>query len=245
MAVKKVLWETLRRTEFAHFVESDAVVILPVGSMEQHGTHLPINTDTNCCYRIAVAAAQSAEDIPVLVLPPVWCGYSPHHMTLEHGEGSLTLSYQTFANLLSDLAASVYAHGFRKILLLNGHGGNKPLIESIRLKLWEEKRIPSVHGFTYWELPGVQEVMRSISVTDKGLIGHSGEFETSLQLFLQPEFVDAKSAAWTSGVQGDPSVGTSEKGKIVFEASVEALRELLKHYHSGEYDDERNWRKDI
>jgi len=243
--VKNVLWENLKRTEFAPYVAADAVVVVPVGSMEQHGNHLPVNTDTNCCFRIAVAAAERVEDLPVLVLPPVWVGYSPHHMTLEHGEGSITLSYLTFANLLSDIASSVYAHGFRKILLLNGHGGNKPLIESIRLKLWEEKRIPSVHGFTYWELPGVPELMRSISETDKGSIGHSGEFETSMQMFLQPALVDTEAATWTTGVQGNPSVGTHEKGAIVFEAAVEALADLLHRYHAGLYDDESNWRKDI
>jgi len=242
--VKKVLWETLKRTEFPAYIDAGAVVIIPVGSMEQHGNHLPINTDTNSCFTIAKAAAEMA-DVPVLVLPPVWAGYSPHHMTLEHGEGSISLSYQTFANLLTDIAASVYAHGFRRILFLNGHGGNIPHVESIRLKLWEEKGIPSVHGFTYWKLPGVFEAMLAISDTDKGSIGHSGEFETSLQMFLQPELVDSAVAEWTSGVQGDPRSGSRDKGAAVFEAAVNALAALLRRYHDGEYDDERNWRKDI
>jgi creatinine amidohydrolase/Fe(II)-dependent formamide hydrolase-like protein len=166
-------------------------------------------------------------------------------MTLEHSEGSISLSYQTFANLLTDIAASVYAHGFRHILFLNGHGGNIPLVESIRLKLWEEKRIPSVHGFTYWKLPGVPEVMNAMSETDKGSIGHSGEFETSLQLFLQPELVDSAAAQWTSGVQGDPRAASPDKGTALFEAAVTALVGLLRRYYAGEYDDERSWRKDI
>jgi len=245
MQVKKVLWETLKRTEFADYVQANAVVIIPVGAMEQHGNHLPINTDTNCCFNIARAAAEKTDDLPVLVLPPVWAGYSPHHMTMEHGEGSISLSYQTFANLLTDIATSVHAHGFRRILFLNGHGGNIPLVESIRLKLWEEKRIPSVHGFTYWKLPGVSEAMLAISDTDKGSIGHSGEFETSLQMFLQPDLVDSAVAEWTSGVQGDPRAGSRDKGAAVFEAAVDALAILLRSYHNGEYDDERNWRRNI
>lgn len=243
--MKKVLWETLRRTEFPACVEAGAVVVIPVGAMEQHGNHLPINTDTDCCFQIARAAAEAADDFPVLVLPPVWAGYSPHHMKLPHGEGSITLSYHTFAEVLTDIAASVYAHGFRRILFLNGHGGNMPLVESIRLKLVEEKNIPSVHGFTYWLLPGVPEAMRAMSETDKGSIGHSGEFETSLQLFLQPELVDTAAAEWTSGVQGNPAAGTREKGERVFRVVVDALVELLRRYRAGEYDDDRNWRQDI
>ena len=243
--MNKILWETLRRGEFRHYVEADAVVIIPVGAMEQHGNHLPINTDTNCCFSIAKAAAERVSGIPVLVLPPVWVGYSPHHMILDQPQGSITLSYHTFANVLSDIAASIHAHGFRRILFLNGHGGNIPLVQSIRLKLLEEKGISSVHGFTYWELPGVQEEMKAMSETDKGSIGHSGEFETSLQLFLQPELVDAGAAQWTSGVMGNPTTGSYEKGSRLFDIVVTALSDLLIRYHAGEYEDERNWRQDI
>lgn len=243
--MKKVLWETLRRTEFQQYVEADAVVIIPVGAMEQHGNHLPINTDTNCCFNIARAAAERVQDIPVLVLPPVWVGYSPHHMILEQPAGSLTLGYHTFANVLTDIASCVHAHGFRRILFLNGHGGNMPLVASVRLKLLEEKGISSVHGFTYWELPGVPEAMAAMSETDKGSIGHSGEFETSLQLFLQPELVDTAAAQWTSGVMGNPKSGSREKGGRLFETVVDALAALIKRYHAGEYEDERNWRQDI
>jgi len=243
--MKKVLWETLRRTEFAAYVDANAVVVIPVGSMEQHGRHLPVNTDTNCCFAIAKAAAEKLDDVPVLVLPPVWVGYSPHHMTLEHPEGSITLSYHTFSDVLTDIAAGIYAHGFRRILFLNGHGGNIPHVQSIRLKLWEEKGIPSVNAFTYWELPGVPEAMRAMSRTDKGSIGHSGEFETSLELLLQPELVDTTAAEWTSGVQGDPQAGSREKGQQLFEVVVDALVALLRRYQAGEYEDDRGWRKDI
>jgi creatinine amidohydrolase len=241
----KILWETLRRTEFQRYVDADAVVIIPVGAMEQHGNHLPINTDTNCCFTIAKTAAETIGDIPVLVLPPIWAGYSPHHMILEQPQGSITLSYNTFADLLTDIAASVHAHGFRRILFLNGHGGNVPLVQSIRLKLLEQKGISSVHGFTYWELPGVPEAMRAMSETDKGSIGHSGEFETSLQLFLQPELVDTGAAEWSSGVQGDPGAGSREKGQQLFDVVVNALMVLLRRYRAGEYEDDRGWRKDI
>ena len=74
--MKKVFWQELRRTEFEEAVKADAIVIIPVGSTEQHGNHLPINTDTNSCFTIAQRAAQAIDEFPVLVLPLIWTGYS-------------------------------------------------------------------------------------------------------------------------------------------------------------------------
>ena len=243
--MKKILWEQLKRTEFKQYAKADAVVIIPVGAMEQHGNHLPVNTDTNCCYSLAICAAETIDEIPVLVLPPVWAGYSPHHMSKEHPEGTISLSYHTFANLLTDIAASVHAHGFRRIMFLNGHGGNSAIVASIRLKLVEEESIPSIHGFTYWDLPNVPEAMRDISETDKGFIGHAAEFETSLQLLLQPDLVDREASEWASGVAGDPSTASRDKGTLMFDVTVNSLVDLIRRYHAGEYEDARTWRKTV
>ena len=70
----------MRRTEFEELAKANAIVIIPVGSTEQHANHLPVNTDMNCCYTIAQRAAQSINEFPVLVSPPIWMGFSPHHM---------------------------------------------------------------------------------------------------------------------------------------------------------------------
>ena len=193
----------------------------------------------------SLRAAETIEDVSVLVLPPVWAGYSPHHMSMKHPEGTISLGYHTFANLLTDIAASVHAHGFRRIMFLNGHGGNSAIVASIRLKLVEEKGIPSVNGFTYWELPDMSETMRDISETDKGFIGHAAEFETSLQLLLQPELVDMEAAEWDTGVAGNPASGSREKGKLMFDATVNSLVEVIRRYHAGEYEDARVWRQTI
>ena len=79
---KKVLWQELRRTEFEQAVKANAVVIIPVGSTEQHGDHLPIDTDSNACFTIAQRAAQAIDEFPVLVLPLIWTGYSTVHMSV-------------------------------------------------------------------------------------------------------------------------------------------------------------------
>ena len=239
--MKKVLWEQMRRTEFAQAAKTDAVVIIPVASTEQHADHLPINTDTNVCSTIAKRAADAVEEFPVLVMPPVWMGYSPHHMV--HA-GSITLTYHTFVEVLTELAVCVYSHGFKKILFLNGHGGNSAIIAGLRTKLEAEKNVPVI-GYTYWELPGVTQKMKEISETDKGFIGHSGEMETSLQLYLQPALVDTSRAEWAPGAFGDPSSGTREKGKRLINVVVDALIATLREFHNGKLEDKLFWRKEI
>jgi len=239
--MKKVLWQELRRTEFENAVKGDAVVIIPVASMEQHGHHLPVNTDANCCFTIALRAAEAVDEFPVLVLPTIWTGYSPHHMPHP---GTITLKYHTFVEVLTQVAASIHAHGFHKILFLNGHGGNSAVVAAMRTKLAAEEGI-SVVGYTYWELPSVSEEWSKISESDKGFVGHAAEIETSLQLYLQPGLVDMGAAVWVPGVFGDPSTATREKGERLHNAAVNALVGILRDYHSGELEDTLVWRKEI
>ncbi len=239
--MKKVLWEQMRRTEIDAAAKTGAVVIIPVASIEQHANHLPINTDTNICTTLAKSAADAVDDFPVLVLPTVWMGYSPHHMAHP---GSITLSYHTFVEVLSEVAASVHAHGFKKILILNGHGGNSAIVSSLRTKLEAEKNVPVI-AYTYWELPGVTQEMKAITETDKGSIGHSGEMETSLQLYLQPDLVDTDQTQWAPGAMGDPSSGTREKGERFLNIVVDALIATLKDFHNGTLEDNLVWRREI
>jgi creatinine amidohydrolase len=239
--MKTVLWQELRRTEFAKAVREDAIVIIPVASTEQHGQHLPVNTDANCCFTIAVRAAEAIEEFSVLVLPTIWTGYSPHHMPHP---GTITLKYHTFVELLTQVAVSVHAHGFHKILFLNGHGGNSAVVDAMRTKLAAEERI-SVVGYTYWDLPSVPEEWERISRSDKGFVGHAAEIETSMQLYLQPDLVDMSAAVWVPGVFGDPSTATREKGERLHKAAVSALVSLLRDYHSGKLEDSLVWRREI
>lgn len=239
--MKKVLWEQFRRTEFEAAVKADAVVLIPVASIEQHTNHLPVNTDTNICFTLAKRAAEAVAEFPVLVLPPVWTGYSPHHMAYP---GSITLTFHTFMEVLTEVAKCVHAHGFTKILFLNGHGGNSPVIAGLRTKLGNEDGVPVV-AYTYWDLPGVAARMKALAETDKGSIGHAGEMETSLQLYLQPELVDTDAAQWAPGGMGDPSAGTREKGERFFDAVVNALVATVRSFHEGILEDKLVWRKEI
>ncbi len=231
--MKKVLWQELRRTEFEQAVKADGIVIIPVASTEQHGDHLPVNTDANACFAIAQRAAQVIEEFPVLVLPLIWTGFSDTHMAYP---GTITLKFHTFVELLTEVAVSVYAQGFRKIFFLNGHGSKTAqgfAIRAMRDKLVAEEGVASVVGYTWWEIPGVPGEMDIVSESDKGMIGHAGELETSIQLYLQPELVDMGTAVWAQGVYGDPSTATREKGEHVVNAAADALVKLLRDWHSG------------
>lgn len=238
--MREVLWERLRRTEIEQAAKAGAVAIIPIASLEQHANHLPVNTDSNIVSTIAERAARAIEGVPVLVLPPIWTGYSPHHMAYP---GSVTLKYHTFVDVLTQVASSVHAHGFRKILLLNGHGGNSAVVAGMRTKLAEEDGV-FVVGYDYWDLPPMPQTMRALCTTDRGFVGHAGEFETSAQMYLQPELVDGREAVWAPGAFGDPSAATAEKGCGLIEAAVEALVRLLRAYHSGEVEERLRWRKE-
>ena len=90
-----------------------------------------------------------------------------------------------------------------------------------------------------------KKVLEVVNEADKGSIGHSGEAETSLQLYLQPELVDMNTADWTLGVSGDPTKGSREKGERIVYAAVDALVKLLRNYHSGKLEDALVWRREI
>lgn len=240
--MKKVLWQELRRPEIEKAARDGAVVIIPTGSTEQHGNHLPVNTDANCCSTIARRAAQAVVEFPVLVLPIIWTGYSPHHMDFS---GTITLTLQTFIEVLTQVASSIYAHGFKKMLFLNGHGGNGPMIKAMRRELAAREGI-SIVGYEYWQLPGVNEEMRAMSESDKGVIGHAGEMETSLELYLQPELVDITAAQCGPGVKGDPAMGTRQKGERLVNTAVNGLIKVLRDCHSGVLEERLTlFRKDI
>lgn len=244
------LWGELRRQDIAEAARNGGVVIQPLGSIEQHGPHLPLNTDINSSYSVAYEAAQRVRDFPVLVSPPIWWGLCPQHMV---SPGTITLRQQTLLALLTDICSSILAHGFRKIVVLNGHGGNAGLIHAAAIELTSQG-IP-IAVLSYWNL--IPEQVASVCATDR-FEGHAGEFETSLQLHLQPglvasELISPEIAGATvspvkrgvlasgyisldldrdapHGVVGDPTAGTAHNGEILFEAAVAALVTYVRAY---------------
>ena len=110
-------WQKLRRDQVASEAERGAVLLLPIGAVEQHGPHLPLDTDIAAATAICERAAALLDEPPALVLPPIPWGLSPYWLPFP---GTLTLRPETILALVDDLGASVAAHGFRR--LVNGAG---------------------------------------------------------------------------------------------------------------------------
>lgn len=183
----KILWSDMKWPEVEKMAKKEAMVILPIGSTEQHGPHLPLNTDTTSAFEIAKRAAEKVSNkFPTLVLPPIWTGYSPHHMDFP---GTITLSSKTFINLVFEICKSVIKHGFKRIILLNGHMGNAPSLKVSSCQLAEELKI-SVAVINYFDL--LSEHICKVRDSQSGGISHAGELETSLQMAVHPELVDVK-----------------------------------------------------
>jgi creatinine amidohydrolase len=246
---RTVHWQEMWRHELLAALEHDPVVIVPVGSVEQHGPHCPMDVDISHTQALAVSTALAIDDFPVIVAPPVWIGLTHYNM----GEvGTITASVETYIALLSEICRSIWANGFHRIILVNGHGGNRDIIRVVSTKLAEEDiwMLP----ITYWE--AVWDVMIDNADTDPGFIGHGGEWETSLQLFLRPDMIDkprmvadAERPGFTDdikkftgfperrrerehGVHGNPMTASAEKGEKLFTAARDKLVEVCRQYHA-------------
>ena len=119
---KKVLWQEMLRHELLAAMDNRGVVIVPVGSVEQHGPHCPQDVDISIPYHLAIRTAEAIEEFPVIVAPPVTYGFTHYNM----GEvGTITLGLEVFIAVLCDVCRSIWANGFERIIMLNGHGGKQ------------------------------------------------------------------------------------------------------------------------
>src|SRR4051794_9325141 len=117
----RLTWPEVRRA-----AAEDRVCLIPVATLEDHGPHLPIDTDLRITAEIARRTAEAAAD-DVLLLPPIPHGYSPHHMDFP---GTITIGWDTFTRYCTDVGSSLARHGFRRLLYLNGHGSNQNFVEA-------------------------------------------------------------------------------------------------------------------
>jgi creatinine amidohydrolase len=245
--------------EIKEAAEQERVALLPVATYEDHGPHLPVDVDvvltTEICRR--AAARIPAE---VVLVPAVGHGYSPHHMDFH---GTITIRWDTFINYVKDVCCSLAHHGFKRILVVNGHGSNtSPLDLAARLSIIEYQGGILCASVNHWGLRTVKDLGRTLRDSDYGGTSHGGEFETSLYLALKPHLVDMSKAVdersplppsfktdllagthpqgsdarlvpyWSSvtasGVMGDATKATKEKGEKFLEAAIAGLIDLIR-----------------
>jgi creatinine amidohydrolase len=241
-------FEELTSPEVAALDRDATVLVLPLGSVEQHGYHMPLGTDTLLAHSVSLHAAERSAG-KVLVLPPPWYGFSAHHMAFA---GSITLRAETLMAMVEDVVASLVCHGFRRILVVNGHGGNGPVIDLLAATLGHRHHgVARIAALTYFQL--ARDAIAALRQSRSGGMGHACEFETSMIQHLRPDLVRPDLAQTTypdpgscylttdllggsavrtyhdfrdlseSGTLGDPSLATPERGSVFFDAVSQVL----------------------
>lgn len=221
-----------------YFSKNDTA-LLPVGSTEQHGPQNPLGTDHMIAYRLAVEAGRKTG---VLVLPPVPFGVSLHHSSFP---GTIWIREAAFKEYLRDVMLSLHRHGTRKIIVVNGHGGNLRSLQSLAAELRDDPGILIVI-YQWWTAIRSSERIREVFGPEE--MGHAAAAETSLNLYLHPDAVEMEEAVdeeparlptdglgfypeythdrTSSGVFGKASSADGEKGRLLFEESLNALIRL-------------------
>jgi creatinine amidohydrolase len=160
-----------------------ATALLPVAAVEQHGPHLPLITDTCLVEAVAHGAAAAAAPLPVAVAPALPYGSSDHHLVYA----ALSLQSDTFYRTVADLCRCLVEAGFRRIFMLNGHGGNDDLVGQVARDLVLRHRV-AIASASYWNV--ARPALVAAGLDQHGQIpGHAGFFETSLMLAVAPELV--------------------------------------------------------
>jgi creatinine amidohydrolase len=240
----------LRRPQVEDYLAGNDIVLLPIGSVEQHGRHLPLMTDA--AQAIAVAEGVAART-GVLIAPPVWYGWSPFHLCYP---GSLTLRPETLSALVEDILNSLIHGGFARIVIISGHTTmNYIPVDPVALRI--RQNTGALVATVDVGLIAKREIA---AVLKSSYDGHAGEWETSFMLHKFPDFVDmgeavahvpepdralfpalvpgdpriegntyqlyptveeyAAASAPGAGITGDATLATKQQGEIVYEAMV-------------------------
>jgi creatinine amidohydrolase len=247
---REVEWGRLPATEIRRRAEADAIVVIPIGATEQHGPHLPTMVDHCLAFEVACRAARMVVDrTAVLVTPVIPFGMSEHHISLG---GTITLDYATMAAVVGCAVNSAVRQGFRRLFVLNGHGGNIAPLEAIVAELTVRYRLP-IACAAYWQL-AEPEIAGILEKQERVL--HACEAETSMILAVHPETVDSEIISqchgplvpglsaiagvnpgvyrWRqlgsrspNGVIGEAGAASRDKGERLLETAAKALASTL------------------
>jgi len=256
----KIKFEEMRHPEISELISKKGMVLVPIGACEEHGRHLPVNTDTEIAYRASIDAAEKIKkEIPIAVLPAIWFGYTVS--VLKNWPGVITVDPKVLIDLLCDICKSLIDMGINKILFVNGHGGNPGVLDVVAKLVGDRHKVfPGVTGvFNMWDRKYIREHRKS----KEGGIGHACEVETSLMLHLTDlvdmgvaddtdmmkselkncpvDFASEKKkrlylSTWyledsIYGGAGDPTDASKEFGKVVHDMTVGGLSDVIKEFY--------------
>jgi creatinine amidohydrolase len=241
--------------------KANPVVILPIGTIEAHGPGLPLDVDAHTVDAIAVAVGEQTGALVASTMP---YGYSS---TWTHYPGTLSLKAETLDRVIADILESMIRTGFRKLFLLNGHRHNYSVMETVARSTMDRfhAEAPDLVLATgsYWEI--AREEINLLRKSARGGMAHACELETSLQLYLRPDRVNADAirradrlpAGWDlgdhqppvllwrawigpgkhSGIIGQPEYASAEAGKAFFAAIVGAVSHYVGKMQRDEFTD--------
>jgi creatinine amidohydrolase len=256
----KYRYEELTWPEMREAIARQPVVLLPFGTVEDHGPHLPINTDNVIVEAICLEAARRAPE-DMLAMPVVAYGLDEHHMDFP---GTVSVDMHTLIAYVADVAISVARHGLTHVLIVNGHGSNAPIADlAARRVVLETGIICGAMSPNAAIDPTLAEpVFSEMRQSAPGGVAHAGEYETAMMLHLRPDLVQMDKAvretgqlklehfnwdhpepsvlAWQdwwsrmseSGVCGDPTVATAEFGRALFETTAENLVRFVREFRT-------------
>ncbi len=238
-------------------IAAERMVIVPTGATEAHGPHMPTDTDTHQADHMAV---RLAERVNAVVAPAIPYAVSK---TFEHFAGTISLSIETYQQMLYEVGAALVRQGFTHIMLLNGNRPNGTSNDAVARRLIDDLDQDydfKVTAVSYWE-PGAAKV-HALRSSEVGGMGHGGEFETSFQLATRPELVHmdrlegvhAPLVAWDlvapmepsrtyarrptpetnhASIFGNPREASAESGRAFIDAAVDALVEMVETLKVG------------
>lgn len=238
-----MLLEETTTVDAAEAFDDVEVGVFPLGSTEQHGPALPLSTDTLAAELMANSLATHPQ---VAVAPTIPVTVSPHHRQFY---GTLWVSETTMARYLYELLESVTGHGVQKMVILNAHGGNQRVIETVAQRLYRDE-VGLAVPWNWWE--SVEQTAREALADDVEIPGHAADVEASLMMYAAEELVREERftgtasgqyegsrfnhpdlrgydfADWTdNGIHGQLEHASPEAGKAIYEASSQALTELV------------------
>lgn len=220
-----------------------AIIVMPIGSVEQHGPHLPLGTDFLLAEKLVEQLLRWEESSYIgIVLPVIQFGVNTEHFLFP---GTICVPQVCIEGILEGQMDSMMSHGFSRFVLLNSHGGNISMLDSF-IRSYRMNHDCKVTAFTYLS-SGVYRGHEALFDNEVGLDIHAGEFETSIMQYFFPDLVkkatqdldecnlpvEALPPGWLthewshSGVMGKPSLATSEKGRAFFQVADQWLKEKI------------------